>query len=122
MDLRTLNTLKTGVRIRMTKGNKEVGTRAGEMGTVTAVARASGAPELPTVYVQLDSPQTGLLAWDNELMLTPECYLDLTDENHGIDSRIDPDSIVAGMELTDVPRSPADEQGLRRLLREDKAA
>jgi hypothetical protein len=121
MDLRTLNTLKAGVRIRMTKGNKDVGTRAGEMGTVTAVARDPKAPELPTVYVQLDGSQTGLMPWDNALMLTPECYLDLTDEPRGIGSRIDPDSIVAGMERTDPPRSPADEQAVR-WMREDKAA
>jgi hypothetical protein len=115
MDLRTLNTLKVGDRIRMTKDQRDVGIHVGEVGTVTAMTRAKEAPLFPTVYIELDNSPRDLLVWDNELMLTPDCYLDLSDENRGIDSRIDPDSVVACMEKTDVSRSPADEAGLRWL-------
>jgi hypothetical protein len=111
MDLLSLNTLKAGDRIRMTKDHKDVGIHAGEAGIVAAIARDPEAPEFPTVYVQLDSSDADLPAWDNELMLTFDGYLDLNDENRGIDSRIDPNSVVACMEKTDTPRSPVDEQG-----------
>jgi hypothetical protein len=116
MDLRTLNTLKPGARIRMTSDHREVGIRAGDLGTVTAIARDKEVPEFPTVYVQLDAYRRDLVRWDNELMLTCDCYLDLTDADRGIDSRIDPDSIVASMEKADVLRSAADEQGRSWLM------
>jgi hypothetical protein len=101
MDLRTLNTLKVGDRVRMTTDQRDVGIHAGEFGTVIAATRAPGAPLFPTVYIELDSSHRDVLVWDNELMLTPDCYLDPADENRGIHSRIDPDSVVAGMEKTD---------------------
>ncbi len=69
MDLRTLNTLKAGDRIKMTKDNKDVGIRAGEVGTVAATVRDPEAPEFPTVYIELDTCRPELLVWDNELML-----------------------------------------------------
>jgi hypothetical protein len=119
MDLRTLNTLKLGDWIRMAKAHKEVGIRAGEVGTVTAIARDPEAPEFPTVYVQLDNSHLGLLAWENELMLSPDCYLDL---DRGLNSCIDPESIVGSMEKIAVPRSPADEQEPRWLLAKAEAA
>jgi hypothetical protein len=128
MDLRTLNTLKVGDRIRFTKNYKDVGIRPDMMGTVTAIARGQEEPEFPTVYIQPDSPRPDLLDCENELMLTWDSYCDPTDETRDINSRIDPDSIVACMEKTDMPRAPADEQGLRwiaaRSIRfdEDKAA
>jgi hypothetical protein len=105
MDLRTLNTLKAGDRIRITRDDKDVGARAGDLGTVTAIARRPDAV-LPTVYIQLDSSHPDLRAWD-ELMLSPECYCDLTAAN----SSIDPNSTVASMEKADAPRGPADEHG-----------
>jgi hypothetical protein len=117
MDLQTLNTLKAGDRVRITKDHGDVGIRAGAMGTVTAIARASDAPAFPTVYIQLDSTHPAL-AWD-ELMLAPDIYRDSADEDRG---RIDPDSIVASIETTNVPRSPADEQGLRWLPGKAEAA
>jgi hypothetical protein len=122
MDLQTLNTLKAGDRIRITKGHRDVGIRAGAVGTVTAIARASEAPAFPTVYIHLDSYRTGLLAWDDELMLAPDIYRDPTDEDRGLNSRIDPDSIVASMETTNAPRPPADELGLRWRPGEAEAA
>jgi hypothetical protein len=122
MDLRTLNTLKLGDRVRMAKAHKDVGIRAGEVGTVTAIARDAEAPEFPTVYVQLDSSHLDLLACENELMLSPDCYLGLTDEDRGINSRIDPESIVGSMEKILVPRSPIDEQGLHWPLSKAEAA
>jgi hypothetical protein len=120
MDLQTLNTLKAGDRIRMIRDHRDVGIRAGAMGTVTAVARAQAAPAFPTVYVQLDSSHPGLPAWDNELMLAPDIYRDPADEDRGLNSRVDPDSIVAGMETTKV--SPADGQGRRWRPGEAEAA
>jgi hypothetical protein len=107
MDLRTLNSLKAGDRIRMTRDDKDVGTRAGDLGTVTAVARRPEAPAFPTVYIQLDSANPELQAWDNELMLSPECYCDLTVGNGTVSSSIDPNSVVACMEKTDAPRTHA---------------
>jgi hypothetical protein len=98
MDLRTLNSLRVGDRIWMTRADKEVGTRAGDHGTVTAIARALEAPEFPTVYVLLDGSRSEVETWDNQLMLSPECYCDLTAANEGINSRVDPASIVGGME------------------------
>jgi hypothetical protein len=122
MDLQTLNTLKAGDRIRITRDHRDVGIRVGAMGTVTATARAPEAPEFPTVYIQLDSAHPDLLAWDNELMLAPDIYCDPAEEDRGVNSRIDPDSIVASMETTNVPRSPADEQGRRWMPGEAEAA
>jgi hypothetical protein len=122
MDLQTLNTLKAGDRIRMIRDHRDVGIRAGAMGTVTAVARAQEAPAFPTVYIELDSSHPDLPAWDNELMLAPDIYRDPSDEDRGLNSRVDPDSIVACMETTNVPRSPADEQALRWRLGEAEAA
>jgi hypothetical protein len=113
MDLRTLNTLKVGDRIRITRDDKDVGTRAGDLGTVTAIARAPEAPVFPTVYVRIDGSHPDVQAWDDELMLSPEYYSDVAAPNEGIDSRIDPNSIVAGMEKADMLRTPVDEQGLR---------
>jgi hypothetical protein len=109
MDLRTLNTLKAGDRIRMTRDDKDVGTRAGDLGTVTAITRRPDAPAFPTVYVQLDNSQPDPQAWDNELMLSPECYCDLTAASGSISSGVDPNSIVAGMEKTDAPRAGGQE-------------
>jgi hypothetical protein len=97
----------------MTSDHREVGIHAGDLGTITAIARDKEVPEFPTVYVQLDAYRRDLVRWDNELMLTCDCYLDLTDADRGIDSRIDPDSIVASMEKADVLRS---EQGRSWLL------
>jgi hypothetical protein len=107
MDLRTLNTLKAGDRIMITRDDMDVGTRAGDLGTVTAIARRPEAV-LPTVYIQLDSAHPDLhlrdpnfeRSWDNELMLSPECYCDLAAAN----SSIDPNTIVASMEKADAPR------------------
>jgi hypothetical protein len=121
MDLRTLNTLKAGDRIRITRDDKDVGTRAGDLGTVTAIARIPEAPAFPTVYILLDSSHPDVRAWDDELMLSPECYCDLTAPNKGIDWSIDPDSIVAAMEKTDMPLAPADEQRLRWLQGKEAA-
>jgi hypothetical protein len=115
MDLRSLNTLAKGIRTTFTRDHKDVGIRAGANGTVVAIARDAEAPEFPTVYIQLDSCHPSLPAWDNELMLSPECYCDLTAANEGINSRIDPDSIVASMEKTDATVLPS-EQGLRQGL------
>jgi hypothetical protein len=103
MDLRTLNTLKAGDRIRMTRDDKDVGTRAGDLGTVTAITRRPGATAFPTVYIQLDSLDADPQAWDDDLMLSPECYCDLTAAGGSIS--IDPNSIVAGMEKADAPRA-----------------
>jgi hypothetical protein len=57
MDLRTLNTLKAGDRIRITRDDRDVGTRAGDLGTVTAIARRSEAV-LPFVTPTLKDPGT----------------------------------------------------------------
>jgi hypothetical protein len=121
MDLQTLNTLKVGDRIRITRDDKDVGVRAGDLGTVTAIARRPAAPAFPTVYIQLDSSHPDLRAWDNELMLSPECYCDFTATGQGIDSSVDSDSIVASMEKTDVRRTAADEQRLRWLSGKEAA-
>jgi hypothetical protein len=51
-------------------------------------------------------------------MLSPECYCDLT----AASSRIDPNSVVAGMEKADAPRAPADGQGLGWLQGKAEAA
>ena len=118
MDLQNLNALKAGDRIRISRDHGDVGIRAGALGTVTAIARAPEAPAFPTVYIQLDSSHPAL-AWDNELMLAPDIYRDPTDEERG---RIDPDSIVASIETTNVPRSPADERALRWLPGKAEAA
>jgi hypothetical protein len=115
MDLWTLNTLKAGDRIRITRDDKDVGMRAGDLGTVIAVTRRPEALVLPTVYIELDSSRPDLRSWDNELMLSPECYCDVAAANGGIGSSIDPNSIIACMEKTDAPRAPADEQRLRWL-------
>jgi hypothetical protein len=107
MDLRTLNALKAGDRIRMTRDDKDVGTRAGDLGTVTAIARRPEAPAFPTVYIHLDGARSELQAWENELMLSPECYCDLTAASAGVGPTIDPNSVVACMEKTDAPQARA---------------
>jgi hypothetical protein len=122
MDLRTLNTLKAGDRIKMTKDHKDVGIRAGEVGTVVATVRDPETPEFPTVYIELNTSRPELLVWENVLVLTPDCYCDLTDEDRGLDTRIDLCSVVACMERTEMPPPPADEQGRRWAFGKAEAA
>jgi hypothetical protein len=106
MNLRTLDSVKAGCRLVQARLNGDTIGALGDMGAVVSVERRG---VFPVIWFEFDKHRPGL-PLDNYIVLSPDCYCDLTAPDEGIDSRIDPDNIVACLEITATPRSSEDEQ------------
>jgi hypothetical protein len=110
MDLKTLNTRKIGDRAKLAMLNGDAGSLVlGDMGTVVSVGRRG---VFPVIGLQFDKHRPGLPS-DNTIVVEPDCYCDLAAPDEGLNSSINPNTIVACLEVADTPRSAEDEQELR---------